>query len=497
MPRKPLLISWPEIVKSEASTSRAISRDARAGRLRSLGRGLYTPNLIDAPADIIGRNRWKIIGLLAPGAILSYRTGLYLKPEPDGTVYLVGPTRYEADLPGLKIRVAKGQPAQPDDLPMGPPGLLRASRARALLEALRAAGGTRGITHTEAEQVLEKAFQSGGEGAVNRLRDEARALAPALNAVAELAAVDRVSSVLLGSRPGNAVVPSAVARLQGRPYDTDRADLFEVLFETLGTLEPADRPMPTGDRDSFINVSFFDAYFSNFIEGTEFALDEARAIVFDGVIPADRPLDAHDILGTHSIVGSLNAMRRTAIALDSAEKFVDAVRSTHHTIMEAHTDKHPGQFKTRPNRAGDTAFVHPDNVIGTLVNGFEMVRRLAHPFQRACALMFVLSEVHPFDDGNGRVARAFMNAELVAADQSRILIPIVYRDDYLVGLRNLSRQREATALVKILDFAQRYTASIDWRDFRTAERQLQTSHAFERPQATVKLVLPKSDTVGA
>jgi Fic family protein len=37
--------------------------------------------------------------------------------------------------------------------------------------------------------------------------------------------------------------------------------------------------------------------------------------------------------------------------------------------------------------------------------------------------MFLISEVHPFDDGNGRVARAFMNAELVAAGHCRILIP--------------------------------------------------------------------------
>ncbi|MBA3344349.1 MAG: Fic family protein [Gemmatimonadales bacterium] len=31
--------------------------------------------------------------------------------------------------------------------------------------------------------------------------------------------------------------------------------------------------------------------------------------------------------------------------------------------------------------------------------------------------------VHPFDDGNGRVARAFMNAELVSGGEGWILIP--------------------------------------------------------------------------
>lgn len=482
---------WIELFKSDTASSRTVSRAVAAGRLRAVGRGLYTSNLLDPLEDIVRRNRWRAIGLLAPGAILSHRTGLYLRPESDGTVYLVGSSRYRADLPGLRIRVAKGPGPQPGDIAIGPPGLLRASRARALLESIRAASGDRGITHAEAEQVLEQAFQSGGESAVNRLRDEARELAGGLDADAALRVVERLASVLLGSRAGEAVVPSAVARLQGRPYDVDRADLFDALFEYLGTREPADRPMPSDDRTAFATVGFFDAYFSNFIEGTEFEVDEARAIVFDGVIPEERPLDAHDVLGTHHVVGSLAAMRRSIMALPSVDGFVEAIRATHRAIMELRADKRPGEFKEKPNRAGDARFVHPDHVIGTLSRGFDMVRALPHPFQRAAALMFVLSEVHPFDDGNGRVARAFMNAELVAADQARILIPIVYRDDYLRGLRNLSRQREPTPLIAVLDFAQRYTVAIDWRDFTTAERQLQASHAFERPGADVKLVLPK------
>jgi len=37
--------------------------------------------------------------------------------------------------------------------------------------------------------------------------------------------------------------------------------------------------------------------------------------------------------------------------------------------------------------------------------------------------MFLITEVHPFLDGNGRVARLFMNCELVSANQPRIIIP--------------------------------------------------------------------------
>jgi len=43
-------------------------------------------------------------------------------------------------------------------------------------------------------------------------------------------------------------------------------------------------------------------------------------------------------------------------------------------------------------------------------------------------MMFMISEVHPFNDGNGRIACVMMNAELVRADQSHIIIPTVFRE---------------------------------------------------------------------
>lgn len=42
---------------------------------------------------------------------------------------------------------------------------------------------------------------------------------------------------------------------------------------------------------------------------------------------------------------------------------------------------------------------------GRLRRGFDILSGLIDPFDRAVFAMFLVSEVHPFDDGNGRVAR--------------------------------------------------------------------------------------------
>ena len=107
-------------------------------------------------------------------------------------------------------------------------------------------------------------------------------------------------------------------------------------------------------------------------------------------------------------------------------------------------------------------------------------------------VMFLVSEVHPFDDGNGRLARIMMNSELVAKDEGRIIIPTVFRDDYIGALRRLTRQDDPSVLIKVLRFAHDYTFAIDYSDISTAVTQLSETNAFEEPESPRRLILPKA-----
>ncbi|MEX2468003.1 MAG: Fic family protein [Gemmatimonadota bacterium] len=131
----------------------------------------------------------------------------------------------------------------------------------------------------------------------------------------------------------------------------------------------------------------------------------------------------------------------------------------------------------------------PDKRPGTLRRGFEIFRSLSDPFARATFMMFLVSEVHPFIDGNGRVARIMTNAELIAGGQHRIVIPTVYREDYLLALRSLTRQGRTDPLLRMLDRAQEWVSRIDFGDLRSALRVIRDTNAFAEP-SEARLLMP-------
>lgn len=134
-------------------------------------------------------------------------------------------------------------------------------------------------------------------------------------------------------------------------------------------------------------------------------------------------------------------------------------------------------FKTATNWAGDTNFVAPALVEGTLMQAFDLYRGLDTPFARAVFMKFLIAEVHPFTDGNGRTARIMMNAELVSAGEERIVIPTVFRDNYITALRSLSRGNPRP-LVSTLNFAQRWVASVPWAGLSATTAVLTRCNAF-------------------
>jgi hypothetical protein len=141
-----------------------------------------------------------------------------------------------------------------------------------------------------------------------------------------------------------------------------------------------------------------------------------------------------------------------------------------------------------------THFVEPELVAGTLAEGFDLGASLTSPFARAVFLMFLVSEVHPFANGNGRIARLMMNAEPVTATEVRIIIPTVYRLNHLSALQAATRTGNDPALIATLSFARRWTARLNCSTRSSAEADLVSTNALrdarEAEAAGIRLTLP-------
>ena len=477
-----VLEDQPEVFASHATTSVAVHRAVQAGRARRIARGVFTRNTSESIESVVARNWAAIAAIYAPGGVIVDRSAFEAKPSEDGSLMLDGGSELKArrthELAGLRIRVRPGPGPLPGDMPHLA-GLYFSSRPRAWLDNMatsRARGGvSRTLSRAELERELNRMVAVRGWDAVNELRDQARELAPLLGAEPEFAALGDLIGALQGTRDAPLETPGGKAAALGRAFDPARIDLFGRLHAALLVEQLPRRP---DQSDSLPALSFIEAYFSNWIEGTEFELREAEAIVFQRAIPANRVEDAHDILGTFDLVND-DARRRKLPK--NANEFIDLLRSHHAAMLERRPQAHPGEFKQEENRAGATTFVHPDLVLGTLHEGFRYVDSLPEGLPRAIFLKFLIAEVHPFTDGNGRVARVFMNAELSAAGLQRIVIPLVFRDNYLQALRTLTRNREPAPLMSVLDFAQRYAAAIPWQTLEGAEIVLRATNAFVLP----------------
>ncbi len=475
---------------SDSMLSRQISRLEKTGKLRKIATRIYTPNFSDTPETIIRRNLFSILGKLYPGSILSHRSALEFQPTSAGHIFLTFIYTKNISLPGITIRLMEGPGHIDGDNPF--PGELYASQLeRALLENLQVSRqtGSESKTQTlpEIEDRLEKVIRVKGEAGLNELRDKAREIASKLGMEKEFEKLNKLISALLTTHPSKVLSsPLAVARAFGSPYDPARLPLFEKLFVELKQQEFKYFPEPNSSNQSFRNFAFFEAYFSNYIEGTEFELEDARRIIETDTPMLTRDEDSHDMLGTFKLVSNRQEM---SIVPASPDQLLEILLYRHKALMSARTSKNPGQFKDKNNRAGESHFVDHALVKGTLIKGYDFYQALTHPFARAAFIMFLISEVHPFLDGNGRMARVMMNAELVKLEQTKIIIPIVYRDDYILVLRRLTRQQDPSAYLGMLQRAQEFSSTLKGDDMDVMEKHLEACNAFkEHDQAKLKII---------
>jgi len=339
---------------SDKLESQRIKSLEKKGVIKKIAPRLYTSNLQESAEVIVKRNWLQILSKQYSGAMLSHRSALEYKPTSKGHIFLTYTYTRNIELPGIVIHFMKGKSVEGDTTFFG--NLLVSQEARAYLENLQEArqsvSESKVLSQKEIEEKLELILKIRNEKSLNELRDKARILAPELGMEKEFAKLDKIIGALLSTRSSNILTSDvAKARVLGEPFDTSRIKLFEQLYNILSEQIFPDYPDRNITVKSYTNFGFFESYFSNYIEGTIFDIEEAKQIITTEIPIPTRDEDSHDVLGTYKIVSNRTEM---SICPKDSDHFLDILQYRHKLILAARLSKNPGQFKHKNNFAGNS-----------------------------------------------------------------------------------------------------------------------------------------------
>ena len=491
------LVDWRQelhIPGEDSALARTAQRRAQVGELQRVAPGVYVlAGTVEEVASRTRRHWQRIASHLVPGAVVSHLSAFRGGLLPDGSVTLSHPTSFNRtiEMPGVRLVLLKGPSVLPGDAPMGDTGLHWASTHRALLENMGRVMAKRPTRSGKAavEDRIVSMLHSQGAESLNRLRDAARAVATPLDMRAQCDELCGIVSLLLKThdkaQPGNLRTQQGKMSASGIPMDMACIERLQILAAALRSTPLAELADVAALGAAKVHFAFIESYFSNYVEGTKFSIEEAQDIVLHNAPMPSRAKDSHDVLGVFAQAMEMGL--RDSVP-PPGEAFLEGLAKRHLLMMQRRPETNPGQIKTRANFAGKTQFVLPQFVRGTLQEGSALALGVPEGLSRATYYAFLVSEVHPFDDGNGRLSRLLMNAELSRVGLCRVIIPTLYHPQYVDCQRALTRSNDPQGFIRSIDHAARWCASFDYADLQQLIAHLQAANAFEENPAEHKLL---------
>lgn len=204
-------------------------------------------------------------------------------------------------------------------------------------------------------------------------------------------------------------------------------------------------------------------YHSNRIEGNSLDYGETKLLLLSNLTAGGKPLKDHlEIKGHNEALKKLEALAEKELSITE-----NLIKEFHRILLVDpfldHPELLPGAYKDRPNylynyEGERVDFLAPAEVaqaLNELINWTNNALNLpkarkkkyrralyqAHPVLVAAEFHFGFVNIHPFIDGNGRMARIFMNLLLMQCGFPPVIIKEELRKDYYRALES-TRQKE-------------------------------------------------------
>ncbi len=196
----------------------------------------------------------------------------------------------------------------------------------------------------------------------------------------------------------------------------------------------ANRPIPADlARRLSENIRIRYSYHSNAIEGNTLTLRETKVVIEEGITVRGKPLKDHlEAVNSAQAYDLIETLAKGSEDIDHA-----TIQQLHEILMHGILLK-PGKCRTKNVRITGAVKSPPDfsKVINLMDKLVEKIRRNeSHPVFMAAYIHHRFVEIHPFIDGNGRMARLLTNLYLIRHGYPPIILKKEDREKYYECLR--------------------------------------------------------------
>ena len=180
-------------------------------------------------------------------------------------------------------------------------------------------------------------------------------------------------------------------------------------------------------------------YASNAIEGNTLSLVETKVVLEDGITIGGKPLKDH-----YETVGHAKAFDKI-IELSKNATFTEAdIKLLHKLFYEKIDSEKAGKYRTSQVIITGSEVELPkpedlDKKMQEFILELPKLKAELHPIEYAAMVHIIFVNIHPFTDGNGRVARLLMNLALLQSGYNIVVIPPVVRTDYISALQETNK----------------------------------------------------------
>lgn len=177
-------------------------------------------------------------------------------------------------------------------------------------------------------------------------------------------------------------------------------------------------------------------YASNALEGNTLDLVETKVVLEDGITIGGKPLKDH-----YEAVGHAKAFDKI-IELSKKTIFTeDDIKLLHKLFYSKIDESNAGEYRANQViiTGSDVELPKPEELnskMAEFINSLAHLKETLHPVEYAAMVHIIFVNIHPFVDGNGRVARLLMNLALLQSGYNIVVIPPVVRTDYISALKD-------------------------------------------------------------